>query len=136
MAASLDYNSMKHLQLEDQAIENWGKKAKEVREGVKDITIIDDIRGCTPDHIFAEAVRQKPDVVLIDYVSLMRSARPNRRSDLWQSLTEITQDLKQNARTLKVPIMAAAQTNRLGARRGPSYTTWATQSRSRRIPIS
>ena len=118
MAANLDYNSMKHLQLEDQAIEDWEQKAEEVREGVKDITIIDDIRGCTPDHVFAEALRHKPDVILIDYVSLMRSSRPSRYAKSWESLTEVTQDLKQNARTLKVPIIAAAQTNRSGASEG------------------
>ena len=118
MAANLDYNSMKHLQLEDKAIKDWEQEAERVREGVRDITIIDDIRGCTPDHVFAEAIRHKPDVILIDYVSLMRSSRPNRYSKSWESLTEITQDLKQNARTLKVPIIAAAQTNRAGASEG------------------
>ena len=118
MAANLDYNSMKHLRLEDREIEDWEQKAEEVREGVKDITIIDDIRGCTPDHVYGEAIRHKPDVILIDYVSLMKSSRPSRYSNRWESLTEITQDLKQNSRTLKVPIIAAAQTNRAGAIEG------------------
>jgi replicative DNA helicase len=37
---------------------------------------------------------------------------------MWQSITEITQDLKQVARTLKIPILAAAQTNRAGGKEG------------------
>lgn len=113
MAAALDYRKMKQLDLPAPAMKTWKKKAQEIRESTADIPIIDSIRRCTPDHVFAEAVRHKPDVVIIDYLSLMRSSHP-RGNQMWQNITEITQDLKQNARTLKIPILAAAQTNRAG----------------------
>lgn len=119
MAAGMDYYKLKHLELEDDQFGNWQETAKKMREKTQDIPIIDSIRGCTPDHVFAETVRHKPDVVILDYISLMRSGRPNsNRTSMWQGLTEITQDLKQNCRTLGVPIVAAAQSNRGSAKDG------------------
>lgn len=118
MAASLDYAKIKQLQLPENQIDNWRKTADEIADKAHDIPVIDSIRGCTPDHVFAETVRHKPDLVLIDYLSLLRSSRPSRHTSMWQSLTEITQDLKQNARTLGIPIIAAAQTNRSGGKEG------------------
>ena len=118
MAAGLDYNAMKHLELPDDQLKRWRDKASEVKGSVSEIPVIDRIRHCTPDQVFAETVRHKPDLVVIDYLSLMRTGRAGRGTTMWQSITEITQDLKQNARTLLTPILAAAQTNRSGARDG------------------
>lgn len=119
MAGNLDYKKLKQLQLPDEQIERWRQKAEEVALSIADIPIIDSIRHCTPDHVFAETVRHKPDLVVIDYITLMRSSRPGQKgASMWQSVTEITQDLKQNARTLKIPIIAMAQTNRGSAKDG------------------
>jgi replicative DNA helicase len=118
MAATLDYAKIKQLQLPDDQIQNWRLTAENISDNTHDIPVIDSIRGCTPDHIFAETVRHKPDIVFIDYLSLMRSSRASRHASMWQSLTEITQDLKQNARTLGIPIVAAAQTNRSSGKDG------------------
>jgi replicative DNA helicase len=119
MAASLDYWKIKQLRLEQKDFDQWRKTKEEISKRTGEIPVIDSIRHCTPDHVFAEAVRYKPDLIIIDYLSLMRTARPTMRNgSLWQSVTEITQDLKQVARTLKVPILAAAQTNRGGAKDG------------------
>lgn len=119
MASSLDYKKLKQLKLPDDQLANWRQKAQEIAETAHDIPVIDSIRHCTPDHIFAETVRHKPDLVIVDYLSLMKSASPQGRgAAMWQTVTEITQDLKQNARTLKIPIIAAAQTNRSGGKDG------------------
>lgn len=118
MAANLDYTKMKQLQLPPEAYEDWREAKEEMMKKSGEIPVIDSIRQCTPDHIFAEAVRHKPDLIIVDYISLMRSSRPSRNANIWQSVTEITQDLKQVARTLKIPILAAAQTNRSGAKDG------------------
>lgn len=119
MAASLDYSKMKQLKLPPDQLDNWRDRAREIQEKVGEIPVIDSIRGCTPTNIYAETVRHKPDVVIVDYLSLMRSSHPSARgTSLWQAITEITQDLKQNARTLKIPVLAAAQTNRGGAKEG------------------
>ena len=118
MAASLDYRALRHLDLPEEMMLNWRQTAEKIREKAQDIPVIDSIRGCTVDHVYAETVRHNPDVVFVDYLSLMKNTRPSKGMQMWQSLTEITQDLKQNARTLKIPIVAAAQTNRLGAKEG------------------
>jgi replicative DNA helicase len=119
MFAGIDYNKIKHLELPEVQLRRWRQKLQEVEGRGCDIPIIDSIRECTPDHVFAETVRHSPDIVFIDYLSLMRSSRPNSSSSSqWQTITEITQDMKQNARTLRVPMVAAAQTNREGFKRG------------------
>jgi replicative DNA helicase len=114
MAANLSFSKMKNMELDPSDLEAWRSKAAEVRDSVASIPVISTIRHCTPDHVFAEAVRHAPDVVLVDYVSLMRSNRPSRSVSMWQGLTEVTQDLKQNARTLGIPHIVAAQLNRSG----------------------
>lgn len=118
MAAALDYQAMKQLQLPEDQIKNWRDTKERIQERAGEIPVIDSIRHCTPDHVFAETVRHKPDLVVIDYLSLMRTSSPMRGNSLWQAMTEITQDLKQNARTLGIPIVAAAQTNRSGGKDG------------------
>ncbi len=121
MAVGMDYMRLKHLGLKPEEIDDWREKAEEVRSKInnRDILIVDKLRNCTPDKVYAETVKHAPDIVFIDYLSLMRSGNPNKRSNsMWQNLTEITQDLKQNARTLGVPIIAAAQTNRSSSKDG------------------
>jgi replicative DNA helicase len=110
---------MKQLALEPEQMKRWREYREEIRETTAEIPIIDNIRFCTPEHVYAETVRYKPDVVVIDYISLMRSGRPGQKGNsMWQAITEITQDLKQNARVLGIPILAAAQTNRSGGKDG------------------
>lgn len=119
MAGGLDYQRMKDLDLAPEELEHWEEYRKKLLESGNDIPVIDRLRPCTPDHVLAETMRHKPDLVLIDYISLMRSNRPaGRNMSLWQSVSEITQDLKQNAMMTGIPILAAAQTNRLGKREG------------------
>jgi replicative DNA helicase len=118
MATGIDYWRLKHMDLAEDALDDWRATAEKISHRACDIPVIDSIRGCTPDHIHAETIRHQPDVVFIDYLSLMRSSRPSRNASVWQTLGEITQDLKQSARTLGVPIIAAAQTNRSGDKEG------------------
>ena len=118
MLANLDYRSIKNLELPEDQMEDWIKAAERVKRKGISIPILANLRNCTPDMIYAETLRHKPDLVIIDYISLMRSNRAHRGVSLWQTVTEITQDLKQNARVLGVPILAAAQTNRSGGKEG------------------
>lgn len=120
MAADLTYQKLKQLGLEPEDVDRWREKAAAVRKKMdgKDIIVLDKIRGCTPDKVSAETIKHKPDIVFVDYLSLMRSSSPNRQTSMWQTLTEITQDMKQNARVLEIPIIAAAQTNRSSRKDG------------------
>lgn len=116
MAARLDYEKLRQLQLEDGQMKDWRSFAKEVRKRAEnvDIPIIDSMNRITPEQVYAETLRHKPDVVIIDYIGLMRSSQMSRGVKRYQQLAEITQDLKINARMLKTPIIMAAQTNRAG----------------------
>lgn len=121
MAVGMDYMRLKHLKLKPEEVDDWREKAEQVRRKInkRDILIVSKLSNCTPDKIYAETVKHAPDIVFIDYLSLMRSGQANKRTNsMWQNLTEITQDLKQNARTLGVPIIAAAQTNRSSSKEG------------------
>lgn len=118
MAAKLPFADLSHLRLKPEQIKNWREYAASVREGIADIPVLDGGRNVTPDTVYAEMVRHKPSIVIIDYLSLMKPTIAARNSSMWQSLTEITQDLKLIARTMKIPIFAAAQTNRSGGKDG------------------
>ena len=115
MFARLNYRKLKHLELTDGDVEGWREEAAKRQDAIdhRDIPVIDSIRHCTPEHVFGETVKHKPDIVMVDYITLMRPSH-GRNASLWQGITEITQDLKQNARTLGIPILAAAQLNRAG----------------------
>lgn len=113
MWGHLAYHELKRLTLEDGDVAGWRERAKELRERTNDIPILDSIRGCTPEHVFGETVKHKPDLVIIDYITLMKSSH-GRGAAKWHEITEVTQDLKQNALMLGVPVLAAAQLNRAG----------------------
>jgi replicative DNA helicase len=82
MAASLDYKKLKQLDLDPEDLERWREKVSWVQEHTSEIAIIDKIRHCTPDDVFAETIRHAPDLVIIDYISLMRSSRPGSKGQI------------------------------------------------------
>ncbi len=119
MEAPFLYSNLKKFNLSEAELNRYRDRAISLHNADKDIIVIDNIRNCTPDHIYAETVKHKPDLVIVDYISLMRSGQPGiKGAKNWEVLSEITRELKQNARILKIPIIAAAQTNRSGAKDG------------------
>ncbi len=120
MATNLDAQKFRQLKLTDDDEKSWEQLADEAQNDAerRDILINDAIAVCTPDKVFMETVKHTPDIIFIDYLSLMRSSSPTRSNSIWQSIGEITQELKKNARMLGIPIVAAAQTNRSGAKDG------------------
>lgn len=120
MTSPFNYNNFKKFNLTASELERYRDRALSLQQNAsKDIIVIDNIRNCTPDHIYSETIKHEPDLVVVDYISLMRSSKPQGKNDThWNVITDITRDLKQNARILKVPILAAAQTNRAGAKDG------------------
>lgn len=118
MAARLDYAKLKQLALDDFDMKKWRQHAERIKDKIGDIPVIDAKTRITPDQVFAEIVRYKPDVVVLDYVGLMKSSSMQRGISKYQQLSEITQDLKHIARTMHTPIIMAAQTNRGGGKDG------------------
>jgi replicative DNA helicase len=60
--------------------------------------------------ISAQIERNKADVVLLDYITLVEGAED------WQSLSNLSTNIKQTAQRYGIPIITAAQINRNGAR--------------------
>lgn len=119
MALKFQYRALKALELGEGDIEKWKRMAEKAAEASaeKDIIVIDDLFGCTVDKVYAETIRYEPDIVGIDYINLMKSRGGGQH---WEKIQDISQGLKQNARTAKIPILAAAQGTRETARGGMS----------------
>lgn len=119
MATNLSHTAMKTIQLGEGNLDHWKEVAEKVAEGRKehDIIILDDLGKCDVDKVYAETVRYNPDIVMLDYLSLMQS-HSGFRGAHWEKITEITRNLKGQARGLAIPILAIAQTNREGSREG------------------
>lgn len=54
----------------------------------------------------------KPDIVFVDGVYLMRDDRSNQRTTDWKNILHISQDLRQTALGMNIPIIAITQANK------------------------
>lgn len=129
MAVDMNYHDLKALELGDDAIERWSEHADRAfsEREERDIIIVDRIGSRTATGIFAETVRHKPDLVIVDYISLLDA--PNSVGDKsWQKIGHISRELKLNAQTLGIPVIAAAQTNRESVSQGVKLETIAFSS--------
>lgn len=120
MLTNVEYRNMKSGALSTDELRRWEKVAARVRDqsARKDIIVVDDIRNCTVDRVYSEIAKHDPDIVAIDYISLMTTSR-SQASSTWEKLMYISNNLKQTARTTKTPIIAVAQTNRDSSEGGP-----------------
>jgi replicative DNA helicase len=90
------------------------KAYKEFLTGLKSHTagkffVNDTSRGrLNPSMIAAQIERNKPDVVFIDYLTLM-----NTGGDDWKAIANLSAELKGIAMHYQIPIIAAAQINRM-----------------------
>ena len=90
------------------------KSYKDFLAGLKEKTagkffVNDTSRGrLNPSMIAAQIERNKPDIVFIDYLTLM-----NTGGDDWKAIANLSAELKGIAMHYQVPIVAAAQINRM-----------------------
>lgn len=119
MTVNFEYNRLKRGTLHEEDLIKWKRAAEIIRAGENDMVVLDDVRGCTVDRVYAELTRHNPDILCIDYITLMDTTR-TQGTQMWEKVTNITQQLKQISRSLKIPIIGVAQTNRSG------YSTGAT----------
>lgn len=83
---------------------------------------IDDRPGITVAQLRARARRMKRhkrglDLIVADYVGLIRASMTTRGFGLREAMTEISADLKNLAAELKIPVLALAQLSREAAKR-------------------
>lgn len=72
--------------------------------------VLDPSRGrVNPQTLSSVIERLEPDVVMVDYITLMQ-----KESDEWQGVAKLSAECKEVALTHEVPIVCAAQINRLG----------------------
>jgi replicative DNA helicase len=117
MLTHFEYHNLKSHNLRDEDIERWKTRAKAVKDHPNDIIVMDDIRDFTVDRAYAELVRWQPDILCIDYITLMSTSR-SAGKQTWEKIQYLTNNLKQIARTTNIPIIGIAQTNRLSADAG------------------
>jgi replicative DNA helicase len=117
MLMNFNYNRLRRQTLHEEDVESWKEKAIEIRNNPNDIIVMDDVRGCTVDRVYADLTRYQPDILCIDYISLMDTQR-SAGGQMWEKVLHLTKSLKQTARTLKIPIIGVAQTNRSSAQTG------------------
>jgi replicative DNA helicase len=92
--------------------EGMGGSLKTVRSGLANMDIFINDSGCnTVGSVIGEAIATRADLVVIDYIQLMRGrgdGYPNRNAEL----EEVSRELRQFALKNHVPIVALAQLNR------------------------
>jgi len=116
MLMQFKYNDLKGHTLRDEEIEKWKYEAKKVAAKPNDIIVMDDVRGCTVDRVYAELVRWQPDILCLDYINLMSVNSTYAQN--WEKISYLTQELKQISRTLKIPIIGVGQANRASFQQG------------------
>ena len=119
----ISYDKVKKLSLDPDELQFWKHCSKQLSKRKNDVLVLDDVRSFTPDKVYAEMVKHKPDIVCIDYITLMDM--PGRDKAGWERITEGTRILKQTARSLKIPILGIAQANAKAADEGSTLETTA-----------
>lgn len=70
--------------------------------------------GVTPTSVAAAINKHEPDLVVIDYLTLMGGSSGSRATEGWQIVAGIMGELKQVATSFRIPILTASQINRTG----------------------
>jgi len=119
MATNISANALKAIELEEGDLEKWKQIAEKVEAGRKshDIIILDQLSRCNASTVYAETIKYNPDLVLVDYISLM-DPESGFKGQNWEKVTDLTRRLKSQARALGIPVIGIAQTNIASAKEG------------------
>lgn len=97
---------------------------REFLEGLKkdikgNLFVSDASRGSVgPIEIAGQIERNNPDLVLLDYMSLLKRPK-NQANDMYQGVSALSSEIKNLAERYKVPIGVASQINRQGTGKEP-----------------
>lgn len=120
MITKFSHKMLSQRTLADADLSQWEAIARQFNAKKNDIVVKDDLLGCNTDRVYAEVSRYKPDIVVVDYVQLMRSK--NGYASQWQGLVEITNDLKQIAVANDCVVVMVSQDGRDSFENGSSET--------------
>ena len=115
LITGIEQNKFRKKELEREDFKGWIRKMKKIKNR-GEIFIIDIPSGATTNLIemkLREAMRSiksEKFLLIVDYLNLLLPNKPVRGSSMeWQSLGEVSKDLKELARKLHLPIWSAAQ---------------------------
>ena len=109
----LDYGEVKRQEMDH---EEWVKVSRASDEIVKLPLNIVEAGGINATGIQSEALRLNADVIIIDYIGLMKSEGNSR----YEKMTNISIDLHTLAQQKKITVIGLSQLNRGGAENKPS----------------
>lgn len=110
MATNFQYRALKKAELGEGDIKKWEEWATRASNASSDIIVIDNVASCTVERVHSIAEQYNPDLLVVDYVSLMDA--PSGHGALWEKVTYLTQKLKSIARNPSCPpVIGIAQTN-------------------------
>lgn len=112
------YRHLKMLNLSDEEVKRWKKWAEAVEKGKSDIVVVADGGSWTPDRVHGEIMKHSPDIVVIDYLTLMEASIDRKNEERWTTLTALSRALKQVSIQTNTPIIIINQTNRGSAKDG------------------
>ena len=117
--AEIMYKGFRTGEMSDKDIKKWKKKVKEMQKSFKNKFVASYMRRATStDEIMAEAYRQQDkykiafDLIIIDYLNLMKPIGAKRMSKNWESMSEVSWDIKclsQDFNDIGVPIWTPNQ---------------------------
>lgn len=99
--------------------EEWARLGNAGQTLSKMDIYVDETPGITVPEMKAKLLRNKVDLVIIDYLGLMQSAK--RTENRVQEVSDITRSLKTMAKDLHVPVIACAQLSRGTEAKGKSH---------------
>jgi replicative DNA helicase len=105
------YSALKSCSLTKKEEEAWDKileRAASERHK-HDIYVQGTLKNASVEKIAADQMKYKPDLVVVDYLELMKT---RTKMEGWQSIQENGRGLKQTARLTNVPCYVATQLNR------------------------
>lgn len=111
MSTQIEYKRLKSLALGREDLDKWEKAAAKAAKAKNDIIILDDLgRNCTVEKVYSEIVRYKPDIVCVDYITLL-STPSHAGQAIWEKVTWLTREFKAMCRSLCTPVIGIVQTN-------------------------
>jgi replicative DNA helicase len=110
--AGFKYRALKFMEMRDEDYDKWARFAEKAHEArfEKDVLVLDDIFHCTPERIYAEVERWRPDFFIVDTVDEIRA--PSYIKSMYEQTRHAVMELKSICRATKRPGLGVAQSGR------------------------
>lgn len=111
LATHMNSRKVNMLELTEEDKKLWREEAEKAADTDNDIIVLDNVGVCTAEKVYSLAKQYKPDLLIIDYITLMDL--PGERLNTYEKIKSLTHQLKAMARDPELPpIISVAQSNR------------------------